>query len=172
MGVFATRSPFWGRPLMALINAIQTIPSLALFGLLITVPIIGGVGRTSALTALFLYALLPVIRNTISGIASVDPVVRESAIAMGATSTQVLRFVELPMAARTILAGVRTAVVTSIGTATIAAAVGAGGLGELIFRGVATVDSNALLAGSLPAALMALFADAVLGWMERLWFAE
>jgi osmoprotectant transport system permease protein len=167
VGIGLTRRPGWRAAVTGGVNAIQTIPSLALFGLLIPIPVIGGIGRGSALTALFLYALLPVVRNTVAGILSVDPVAREAAIAMGATRGQVLWLVELPLAGRTILAGIRTAVVTSIGTATIAAAIGGGGLGELIFRGVASVDAGLLVAGSVPAAVMALAADGLLGWVER-----
>lgn len=146
---------------------LQTIPSLALFGFLIPIPIIGGIGKRTAVVALVLYALLPILRNTVAGIQGVDRAVRESAIAMGMTAGQLLRQVELPLAARTILAGVRIATVTTIGTATIAAAIGGGGLGVFIFRGVASVDSQQILAGAVPAAVMALAADGVLGWIER-----
>ena len=145
----------------------QTVPSLALFGFLIPLPLIGGIGKHTAIVALVLYALLPVLRNTLTGILGVDPAVRESAIAMGMTGRQLLFEVELPLAARTILAGVRVATVTTIGTATIAAAIGGGGLGVFIFRGLASVDSTLILAGAVPAALIALLADGGLGWVEK-----
>ena len=145
----------------------QTVPSLALFGFLIPIPFIGGIGERTATVALVFYALLPILRNTLAGILGVDPAVRESAIAMGMTDGQLLWQVELPLAARTILAGVRVATVTTIGTATIAAAIGAGGLGVFIFRGVASVDTVEILAGAVPAAVMALAADGGLGWIER-----
>jgi osmoprotectant transport system permease protein len=148
-------------------GVIQTIPSLALFGFLIPVPFIGGIGRSTVIIALVLYALLPILRNTFVGIMSVDPAVCESAVAMGMTDWQLLRQVQLPLAARTILAGIRVATVTTIGTATIAAAIGGGGLGVFIFRGVASVDTVQILAGAIPAALMALIADGGLGWIER-----
>lgn len=152
---------------MGFASIMQTVPSLALFGFLIPIPLIGGIGKRTAVVALVLYALLPILRNTVAGIQGVDPAVRESAIAMGMTSGQLLRQVELPLAARTILAGVRIATVTTIGTATIAAAIGGGGLGVFIFRGVASVDSQQILAGAVPAAAMALAADGVWGWIER-----
>ena len=145
----------------------QTVPSLALFGFLIPIPLIGGIGRRTAIVALVLYALLPILRNTLTGILGVDPAVRESAVAMGMTDRQLLWLVEMPLAARTILAGVRVAAVTTIGTATIAAAIGAGGLGVFIFRGLASVDAVEILAGAVPAALLALAADGGLGWIER-----
>ena len=167
MGVLLTRK----RPLQGWIlgfaNVVQTIPSLALFGFLIPLPLIGGIGQHTAIMALILYALLPVLRNTFTGILGIDPAVRESALAMGMTDGQLLRLVELPLAARTILAGVRVATVTTIGTATIAAAIGAGGLGVFIFRRLASVDSTLLLAGAIPAAAMALLADGGLGWIEK-----
>ena len=145
----------------------QTIPSLALFGFLIPVPFIGGIGKHTAIIALVLYALLPILRNTMTGILGVDPAVRESAIAMGMTGRQLLWQVEVPLAARTILAGIRIATVTTIGTATIAAAIGGGGLGVFIFRGIASVDTTQILAGAVPAALLALISDGGLGWIER-----
>jgi osmoprotectant transport system permease protein len=149
----------------------QTIPSLALFGFLIPVPLIGGIGKRTAIVALVLYALLPIMRNTLVGILGVDAAVRESAVAMGMTGRQILWRVELPLAARTILAGIRVATVTTIGTATIAAAIGGGGLGVFIFRGIASVDSAQILAGAVPAAGIALAADGALGWVERRWTA-
>lgn len=148
-------------------NVIQTIPSLALFGFLLPVPFIGGIGRQTAIFALVLYALLPVLRNTIVGMLGVDHGVRESAIAMGMTNRQLLWQVDLPLAAPTIMAGVRIATVSTIGTATIAAAIGGGGLGTFIFRGIAMVDSQTVLAGAVPAAVIALIADGGLGWLER-----
>jgi osmoprotectant transport system permease protein len=166
-GILLTRRVAWRRPVLTITNVLQTIPSLALFGFLIPLPLVGGIGPRSAIFALVLYALLPIIRNTLTGILGVDPAVRESAVAMGLTPRQVLRQVELPLAARTILAGIRIATVTTVGTATIAAAIGAGGLGVFIFRGVASVDSVQILAGAIPAALIALISDGGLGWIER-----
>jgi len=145
----------------------QTVPSLALFGFLIPIPFIGGIGKHTAILALVLYAILPVLRNTLAGILGVDPAVRESAVAMGMNGRQLLWQVELPLAARTILAGVRVATVTTIGTATIAAAIGGGGLGVFIFRGLASVDTTLILAGAIPAAAIALLADGGLGWVEH-----
>ena len=155
------------RAVLGFASIAQTIPSLALFGFLLPIPLIGGIGKQTAIVALLVYALLPVIANTVTGIASVDAAVRESAIAMGMTDRQVLFAVEVPLAARTILAGVRLATVTTIGTATIAAAVGAGGLGVLIFRGIALVDTNQILAGAVPSALLALCADTVFAFVEK-----
>jgi osmoprotectant transport system permease protein len=148
-------------------NVVQTIPSLALFGFLLPIPFIGGVGKRTAILALILYALLPILRNTVVGILGVDPNVRDSALAMGMTRGQILRSVELPLALPTILAGIRIATVTTIGTATIAAAIGGGGLGTFVFRGIAMADTNTILAGAVPAALMAIKADEVLEWIER-----
>jgi osmoprotectant transport system permease protein len=167
LGILITRRGWLRRWVLGLANIAQTIPSLALFGFLLVVPWIGGIGKRPAIVALILYALLPIVRNTLTGIEGVDPAVRESAVAMGMTSGQLLRLVELPLASRTILAGIRIAAVTTIGTATIAAAVGGGGLGVLIFRGLAAVDSGQILAGAIPAALMALLADGGLGWLEK-----
>ncbi|MEO6325679.1 MAG: ABC transporter permease [Thermoanaerobaculia bacterium] len=148
-------------------NIMQTVPSLALFGFLIPIPFIGGIGQRTAIVALVLYALLPILRNTLTGLLTLDPAVLESATAMGMTDRQRLVRVELPMAARTIIAGVRVAAVTTVGTATIAAAIGGGGLGVFIFRGLASVDPNQILQGAVPAALLALIADGGLGWLER-----
>ena len=148
-------------------NVVQTIPSLALFGFLIPVPFIGGIGASTAIVALALYALLPILRNTYTGISGVDPAVLESARAMGMTPTQSLWQVELPLSMGVILAGIRTATVITIGIATIAAAVGAGGLGVFIFRGVAMASNAVILAGAIPAALLALVADLLLGLLER-----
>ena len=166
-GVLLTRRAGLRRWALGFANIMQTVPSLALFGFLIPIPLIGGIGRRTAIVALVLYALLPILRNTLIGILGVDAAVRESAVAMGMTDWQLLRLVEMPLAARTILAGVRVAAVTTIGTATIAAAIGAGGLGVFIFRGVASVDTVEILAGAVPAALLALAADGGLGWIER-----
>jgi osmoprotectant transport system permease protein len=166
LGILLTRRPR-AKWLLGFSSVVQTIPSLALFGFLIPVPLIGGIGKRTVIVALVLYALLPILRNTFVGIASVDPAVCESAIAMGMTDGQLLRQVQLPLAARTIIAGIRVATVTTVGTATIAAAIGGGGLGVFIFRGVASVDTAQILAGAIPSALMALLADGGLGWLER-----
>jgi osmoprotectant transport system permease protein len=166
-GILLTRREGLRRWLLGFANVVQTIPSLALFGFLIPIPLIGGIGPRTAIVSLVLYALLPILRNTFVGIANVDPAVCESAIAMGMTDRQLLRQVQLPLAAQTILAGIRVAAVTTIGTATIAAAIGGGGLGVFIFRGMASVDSMQILAGAVPAALLALAADGGLGWVER-----
>jgi len=166
-GIAATRPPGWRRAALGFANIMQTVPSLALFGFLIPIPFIGGIGKRTAIVALVLYALLPILRNTLAGILGVDPAVRESAVAMGMTPGQVLWQVELPLSARTILAGIRIATVATIGGATIAAAIGGGGLGVFIFRGIASVDTEQILAGAVPAAVIALAADATLGWIER-----
>lgn len=171
IGVLLTRHPGWKRIVLGSASIVQTIPSLALFGLLIPVPWIGGIGTRTALVALTLYALLPVLRNTVTGIEGVDPAVREAGRGMGMTDAQLLTRVELPLAAAVILAGIRLATVVGIGVTTIAAAIGAGGLGVLIFRGVAMLDHATILAGALPAALLALVADALLGAVERRWRA-
>jgi osmoprotectant transport system permease protein len=152
---------------LAVANIFQTIPSLALFGFLIPLPLIGGIGMRTAIVALVLYALLPILRNTYVGLASVDPAILEAAEAMGMTELQILFQVRLPLAASVILAGIRTATVITIGIATIAAAIGAGGLGTFIFRGVAMVSDAVILAGAIPAALLALLADFLLGLLER-----
>lgn len=167
LGILLTRRAPLQRWVIGFANIMQTVPSLALFGFLIPIPFIGGIGRHTAIVALVLYALLPILRNTLAGILAVDPAVRESAIAMGMTGRQLLWEVELPLAARTILAGIRVATVTTIGTATIAAAIGGGGLGVFIFRGLASVDTTLILAGAVPAALIALLADGGLGWVEK-----
>jgi osmoprotectant transport system permease protein len=145
----------------------QTIPSLALFGFLIPIPFIGGIGRRTAIVALVLYALLPILRNTYVGLTGVDSAVLEAAEAMGMTQSQILWRVRLPLARAVILAGIRTATIITIGVATIAAAIGAGGLGTFIFRGVAMVSDAVILAGAIPAALLAIAADLLLGWLER-----
>ncbi|MGO4883757.1 MAG: ABC transporter permease [Bryobacteraceae bacterium] len=168
-GILITRRARWRPWVLGFANVMQTIPSLALFGFLIPVPLIGGIGKRTAIVALVLYALLPILRNTLAGILGVEPAVRESAIAMGMTGSQLLWRVEMPLAAHTILAGIRIATVTTIGTATIAAAIGGGGLGVFIFRGIASVDTTQILAGAVPAACIALLADAGLGLLERRW---
>jgi osmoprotectant transport system permease protein len=165
--LFLTRRAHWRRWTLGVVNVIQTIPSLALFGFLLPIPLIGGVGKRTTIIALTLYALLPILRNAVVGIMGVDPGVQESALAMGMTRRQILWRVELPLALPTILAGVRIATVATIGTATIAAAIGGGGLGTFVFRGIAMADSKVILAGAIPAALMAIAADEVLGWFER-----
>jgi|SRR5215469_7280816 len=167
LGVVLTRRPPLRGWVLGFANVMQTIPSLALFGFLIPIPLIGGIGKRTAIVALVLYALLPILRNTLVGILGVDAAVRESAIAMGMTDRQLLLEVELPLAARTILAGLRVATVTTIGTATIAAAIGGGGLGVFIFRGIASVDTTQILAGAIPAALLALLSDGGIGWIEK-----
>ena len=167
LGIALTRRPGWQRTVLGAAAVVQTIPSLALFGFLIPVPVIGGIGTRTALVALTLYGLLPVLRNTVTGIAGVDPAVREAGRGMGMTDRQLLVQVELPLAASVILAGIRVATVVGIGVTTIAAAIGAGGLGVFIFRGVAMVDNRTILAGALPAALLAIGADMALGAVER-----
>ena len=166
-GILLTRRTFLQRWVLGFANVMQTVPSLAIFGFLIPLPFLGGIGKHTAIVALVLYALLPILRNTLTGILRVDPAVRESAIAMGMTGRQLLWEVELPLATRTILAGLRIATVTTIGTATIAAAIGGGGLGVFIFRGLASVDTTLLLAGAVPAALIAVAADRGLEWVEH-----
>ncbi len=167
LGIVLTRRPAWRRPVLGAASVVQTVPSLALFGLLIPLPAVGGIGTRTALVALTLYSILPVLRNTVAGIEGVDAAVREAGRGMGMTDAQLLRRVELPLAASVILAGVRTATVIDIGLATIAAAIGAGGLGVFIFRGLAMLDNATILAGALPAAVLALVADGALGLLER-----
>jgi osmoprotectant transport system permease protein len=166
-GIWLARHAKPRRWIMGAANIAQTIPSLALFGFLVPLEWIGGIGRRTAIEALVIYALLPVLRNTLVGILGVDPAVRESAVAMGMTGRQILREVELPLAAPSILAGLRTATVTTIGTATIAAAIGGGGLGVFIFRGISMVDTATVLQGAIPAALLAVLADEGLEWLSR-----
>lgn len=167
LGILITRIPRLSKPVLGSANVIQTIPSLALFGFLLPAPWIGERAGRLAILALALYALLPLIRNTYAGIRNVDPVVVEAGRAMGLTDRQLLFQVELPLASGVIVAGVRIATVVSIGLATIAAAIGAGGLGEFIFRGLAMVNNSVILAGAVPAAILALGADVLLGWLER-----
>lgn len=167
LGILLTRRPAWRGPVLGLANIFQTIPSLALFGFLIPLPLLGGIGARTAIVALVVYGLLPIVRNTYVGISGIDPAVREAARGMGMTDGELLRLVELPLSAGVILAGIRVATVVGVGTATIAAAIGAGGLGVYIFRGVAVVDNTLILAGAVPAALLALAADGLLGMLER-----
>jgi osmoprotectant transport system permease protein len=167
LGILITRWPALDKPILGGANVIQTIPSLALFGFLLPAPWIGARADRLAILALTLYALLPMIRNTYTGIRGVDRAIVEAARGMGMTDGQVLFRVELPLAMSVIIAGVRVAAVITIGLATIAAAIGAGGLGEFIFRGLAMVNNQVILAGAVPAAVMALLADTGLGWLEK-----
>jgi osmoprotectant transport system permease protein len=167
LGILITRWPGLSKPVLGGANIIQTVPSLALFGFLLPAPWIGARADRIAILALMLYALLPLIRNTYTGIKGVDPAVVEAGRGMGMTDRQLLWQVELPLALSVIIAGVRVATVLSIGLATIAAAIGAGGLGEFIFRGLAMVNNQVILAGAIPAAALAILADTSLGWLER-----
>jgi osmoprotectant transport system permease protein len=167
LGVLLTRVKSLQTPVLGVANVMQTIPSLALFGLLIPIPFVGGIGAKTAIIALALYSFLPVIRNTVTGILGVDAKVREAATAMGMTDWQILKMVELPLAAPVILTGIRVAVVIAVGVATVAAAVGAGGLGTYIFRGLRQNDNNLLLAGAISSAILALLADFALGQFEK-----
>ncbi len=167
LGILVTRQQALRRWVLGIANIFQTVPSLALFGFLISVPLLGGIGGRTAIVALVLYALLPIIRNTYVGISGVDPAVVEAARGMGMTDRQLLWQVEIPLALGVILAGIRVATVMSVGVATIAAAIGAGGLGTYIFRGLSMVNNQIILAGAIPAALLALLADFSLGWAER-----
>ncbi len=167
LGILLTRKKSLQTPILGIANILQTVPSLALFGLLIPLPLIGGIGARTAIIALTLYSFLPVIRNTVTGILSVDAKTKEAATAMGLTDWQVLKMVELPLAAPVILTGIRVAVVIAVGVATVAAAVGAGGLGTYIFRGLRQNDNNLLLAGALASAILALFLDFALGQIEK-----
>jgi osmoprotectant transport system permease protein len=167
LGMFIVHRPALRNLALGLASIFQTIPSLALFGFLIPIPFIGGIGRRTAIVALVLYALLPILRNTYVGLTGIDPAVLEAAEAMGMTQSQILWRVRLPLARAVILAGIRTATIITIGVATIAAAIGAGGLGTFIFRGVAMVSDAVILAGAIPAALLAIAADLLLGLLER-----
>jgi len=167
LGIVVSRTPWLRKPVLGGTNILQTIPSLALFGFLLPTPWLGERAERLAIVALVLYALLPIVRNTYTGIIGIDPAVKEAAIGMGMNDTELLTHIELPLSAPLILAGIRIATVTAIGVATIAAAIGAGGLGELIFRGVAMVNNQLILAGAIPAALLALIADLVLGQIEK-----
>jgi osmoprotectant transport system permease protein len=168
IGIACVRHPRSGRVALRAIDIVQTIPSLALFGFLIPLPLIGGIGVRTAIVALILYSLLPIVRNTVTGITGVDPLIREAATVLGMTERQRLFEVELPLAFPSIIGGLRIATVIAIGVATIGAAVGGGGLGTLIFRGVAMVDTTLILAGALPAAGLAIIADLLFGSMERI----
>jgi osmoprotectant transport system permease protein len=167
LGMLIVHRPTLRNIALGLASIFQTIPSLALFGFLIPIPFIGGIGRRTAIVALVLYALLPILRNTYVGLTGIDPAVLEAAEAMGMTQSQILWRVRLPLARAVILAGIRTATIITIGVATIAAAIGAGGLGTFIFRGVAMVSDAVILAGAIPAALLAIAADLLLAWLER-----
>lgn len=167
LGVLLTRRPRLSRSVLGLAGVVQTIPSLALFGFLIPLPLIGGIGASTAIVALVVYALLPILRNTHAGLTSIDPAILEAATGLGMTDRQRLWWVDLPLAMPVILAGVRIATVWSIGLATIAAAIGAGGLGVLIYRGIAIVDDRLILSGAVPAAVLALLADALFSMIEK-----
>jgi osmoprotectant transport system permease protein len=167
LGLVIVRHPRLRAVSLAVASIFQTIPSLALFGFLIPLPFLGGIGAHTAIVALVLYALLPILRNTFVGLTSIDPAILEAAEGMGMTDQQILFRVRLPLASSFIMAGIRTATVITIGIATIAAAIGAGGLGTFIFRGVAMVNDAVILAGAIPAAILALFADFLLGLLER-----
>ena len=167
LGMLAARRPRLASPLVGLANIVQTVPSLAMFGFLLPVPLVGGVGARAAIVVLILYGLLPIVRTTIAGLNGIDPAIREAGVAMGMTPGELLRLVELPLALPSIVAGIRVAAVVGVGSATIAAAIGAGGLGEYIYRGLSMVDSTVILAGAIPAALLALVVDGGLLLIER-----
>ena len=167
LGILITREKNFRQPVLGIANVLQTIPSLAMFGLLIPIPVVGGIGKVPAIVALTLYSLLPIIRNTYTGIIGVDPAIREAGKGMGMTDKELLMQVEIPLAMPVILAGVRVATVIAIGIATIAAAIGAGGLGIFIFRGISTVNNDLILAGAVPAAGIALLADLAIGGLEK-----
>ncbi|MBV9146376.1 MAG: ABC transporter permease [Acidobacteria bacterium] len=167
LGILVSRTAWLRKPVLGGANVLQTIPSLALFGFLLPAPWLGERAERLAIVALVLYALLPIVRNTYTGILEIDPAIKEAAVGMGMTTSELLTQIELPLAAPVLLAGIRIATVTAIGVATIAAAIGAGGLGELIFRGVAMVNNDLILAGALPAAILALAADFLLGAIEK-----
>ena len=166
LGLAITRIPALSRPVLGFAGVIQTVPSLALFGLLIPLPFIGGIGSRTAIIALVLYALLPILRNTVTGVRQVDPAILDAANGMGMTDWQRLTLVEVPLALPSIFSGIRIATVVGVGLVTIAAAVGAGGLGSLIFRGLAMLDSRLLFAGAIPSAILALIADGGLAMLE------
>lgn len=168
LGVVMTRRKGLSRPILTFANVMQTMPSLAVFAFLLAVPFIG-LGARNAIIALLLYSLLPIIRNTYTGITHVDPAIREAAIGMGMTDWQLLRRVEIPLAMGVIFAGIRVATVIAVGLATIAAAIGAGGFGTYIFQGLSMVNTQLILVGAIPAAMMALVADFILGRVERHW---
>jgi osmoprotectant transport system permease protein len=167
VGIVAARRARLAAPLVGFANVVQTVPSLAMFGFLLPVPLIGGIGARAALVVLVLYGLLPIVRSTIVGITGIEASIREAGIAMGMTPGQLLRQIELPLAMPSIVSGIRVAAVVGVGSATIAAAIGAGGLGQYIYRGLSMVDSTVILAGAIPAALLALVVDGALLWLER-----
>lgn len=167
LGIFCARYPRWKKYVMGLANVVQTIPSLALFGFLIPLPFLGGIGARTAIVALTLYSLLPIIRNTCTGIEEIPAAIIDAAQGMGMSAKQILWQVQLPLATGFILAGIRTSAILTIGIATIAAAIGAGGLGVFIFRGVAMMNHPLILAGAIPAALLALGTDATLALAEK-----
>jgi osmoprotectant transport system permease protein len=167
LGILVTRRPWLSKPILGFANAAETIPSLALFGFLLPIPWLGARGDRLAIAALTLYALLPIIRNTVAGIHGVDPAIRESARAMGMTDSQILFQVELPLSTSYLIAGIRVSTVLTIGIATIAAAIGAGGLGEFIFRGLSMMNNQLILAGAIPAAILALSAEGFFSVIER-----
>lgn len=172
VGILMTRRPGLGKPVLAFANIIQTIPSLALFGFLIPIPYIGGIGTRTAIIALLLYSLLPIVRNTYTGITGVDRAIREAARGMGMTGAQILWQVEIPLSLGVIFSGIRVATVIAVGVATIGAAIGAGGLGMFIFRGTSMLDYRLILAGAIPAAAIALAADFGLSAIERYFMRE
>ena len=167
LGIAAAHRPRLSAPLVGLANAVQTVPSLAMFGFLLPLPLLGGIGSRTAIVALTLYALLPILRTTITGITGIDRAVRDAGVALGMTPRQLLWQVEVPLAIPSIVSGVRLAAVVAVGSATIAAAVGAGGLGEYIYRGLAMVDTTVILAGAIPAAGLAMLVDLGLWWAQR-----
>src|SRR5215218_2579567 len=167
LGITAARRPRLSAPLVGFANIVQTVPSLAMFGFLLPVPLIGGVGARAAIVVLILYGLLPIVRTTIAGLTGIDGSIREAGVAMGMTARELLRQVELPLALPSIVAGVRVSAVVGVGSATIAAAIGAGGLGEYIYRGLSMVDTTVILAGAVPAAALALVVDGALLWLEK-----
>src|SRR5437867_1039982 len=167
LGVFASRRPRLSAPIVGIANVVQTVPSLAMFGFLLPMPLLGGVGPRAALVVLILYGLLPIVRTTIAGLRSIDAAIVEAGTAMGMTPRELLTQVELPLALPSIVAGVRVAAVVGVGSATIAAAIGAGGLGEYIYRGLSMVDTTVILAGAIPAAALALVVDGLLLALER-----
>jgi osmoprotectant transport system permease protein len=167
LGILITRRPWLSKPILGFANAAETIPSLALFGFLLPIPWLGARGDRLAIAALTLYALLPIIRNTVAGILGIDPAIRESAVAMGMTDRQILFQVELPLSTSYLIAGIRVSTVLTIGIATIAAAIGAGGLGEFIFRGLSMMNNQLILAGAIPAAILALTAESLFTLLER-----
>jgi osmoprotectant transport system permease protein len=167
LGILLSRYSFLSKIVLGFANIVQTIPSLALFGFLIPLPYLGGIGTRTAIISLVLYSLLPIIHNTTTGITSIDPVLRQAAESMGMTHWQLLIKLELPLASKVILAGIRISAVTSVGIATIAAAIGAGGLGVYIFRGVSMVDHKVILAGAIPAAILAIVIDVFMGFIEK-----